>query len=174
MRLIKESFETFGNRVLWLGRSGEDNRALLVIDLNDILLEFPNTSAVLKVRPPGENTAFPATSEFNNGKLYCNITDSITAIEGRSELQLCLISQKGVTVKTAIASAVTDRSLDDGGLPPDPVKSWIEHAELTRTKTEDAAKKAEDAAKKAEDAIGSGGNIKIDILTNKDLEELLQ
>lgn len=172
MRAIEETFETFGKRVLWLGYSGEDDRALLVIDLHDILQEFPNVSAVLKIRPPGERTAYPVIAKVEDEKLCCSITDSMTAIEGRSELQLSLVSPDGVTVKTAIAAAEISRSLSEGGEPPDPVENWIENAELTRQATEEAAKKANDAAKRAEDAAGIGGNI--EALTNEDLEGLLK
>lgn len=60
MRSIDETFETFGKRVLWLGYAGEEDRSTLIVDLHDILLEFPGATAVLKVRPPDEKAAYPS------------------------------------------------------------------------------------------------------------------
>lgn len=171
MRSIDETFETFGKRVLWLGYAGEEDRSTLIVDLHDILLEFPGATAVLKVRPPDEKAAYPAITETIDDKLYWSIGDSDTAKEGRGELQLSLISPTGSKIKTAVAAMEISRSLPDGGQKPDRIDDWMENAEVARKKAEEAATKATDAAKRAEDAAESGGNIKA--LTNEDLEGLL-
>lgn len=171
MRSIDETFETFGKRVLWLGYAGEEDRSTLIVDLHDILLEFPGATAVLKVRPPDEKAAYPAITETIDDKLHWSIGDSDTAKEGRGELQLSLISPTGSKIKTAVAAMEISRSLPDGGQKPDRIDDWMENAEVARKKAEEAATKATDAAKRAEDAAESGGNIKA--LTNEDLEGLL-
>jgi hypothetical protein len=172
MRFIDETFETFGKRVLWLGYAGEEDRSTLIVDLHDILLEFPGVTAVLKVRPPDEKAAYPAVTETIDDKLHWSISDSDTAKEGRGELQLSLISPTGSKIKTAVAAMEISRSLPDGGKKPDRIDDWMEKAEAARKKAEEAATKATDAAKRAEDAAESVGNVKA--LTNEDLEELLK
>lgn len=172
MRSIDETFEAFGKRVLWLGYAGEEDRSTLIVDLHDILLEFPGATAVLKVRPPGEKAAYPAVTETIDDKLHWSISDSDTAKEGRGELQLSLISPTGSKIKTAVAAMEIGRSLPDGGQKPNGIDNWMENAEVTRKKAEEAATKATDAAKRAEDAAESGGNVKA--LTNEDLEGLLK
>lgn len=171
MRFIDETFETFGKRVLWLGYAGEEDRSTLIVNLYDILLEFPGATAVLKVRPPGEKAAYPAVTETIDDKLHWSIGDSDTAKEGRGELQLSLISPTGSKIKTAVAAMEIGRSLPDGGQKPNGIDDWMENAEVARKKAEEAATKATDAAKRAEDAAESGGNVKA--LTNEDLEGLL-
>lgn len=144
----------------------------MIVDLHDILLEFPGAIAVLKVRPPDEKAAYPAVTETIDDKLHWSISDSDTAKEGRGELQLSLISPTGSKIKTAVAAMEISRSLPDGGQKPDRIDDWMEKAEAARKKAEEAATKATDAAKRAEDAAESVGNVKA--LTNEDLEELLK
>ena len=134
MRSIDETFETFGKRVLWLGYAGEEDRSTLIVDLHDILLEFPGATAVLKVRPPDEKAAYPAVTETIDDKLHWSISDSDTAKEGRGELQLSLISPTGSKIKTAVAAMEISRSLPDGGQKPDRIDDWMEKAEAARKK----------------------------------------
>lgn len=134
MRSIDETFETFGKRVLWLGYAGEEDRSTLIVDLHDILLEFPGATAVLKVRPPDEKAAYPAVTETIDDKLHWSISDSDTAKEGRGELQLSLISPTGSKIKTAVAAMEISRSLPDGGQKPDRIDNWMEKAEVARKK----------------------------------------
>ena len=152
MRSIDETFETFGKRVLWLGYAGEEDRSTLIVDLHDILLEFPGATAVLKVRPPDEKAAYPAVTETIDDKLHWSISDSDTAKEGRGELQLSLISPTGSKIKTAVAAMEISRSLPDGGQKPDRIDDWMEKAEVARKKAEDAATKADIATTKANEA----------------------
>ena len=152
MRSIDETFETFGKRVLWLGYAGEEDRSTLIVDLHDILLEFPGATAVLKVRPPDEKAAYPAITETIDDKLHWSIGDSDTAKEGRGELQLSLISPTGSKIKTAVAAMEISRSLPDGGQKPDRIDDWMENAEVARRKAEEAATKANTAASNADTA----------------------
>ena len=152
MRSIDETFETFGKRVLWLGYAGEEDRSTLIVDLHDILLEFPGATAVLKVRPPDEKAAYPAITETIDDKLHWSISDSDTAKEGRGELQLSLISPTGSKIKTAVAAMEISRSLPDGGQKPDRIDDWMEKAEAARKKAEEAATKADTATTKANEA----------------------
>ena len=152
MRSIDETFETFGKRVLWLGYAGEEDRSTLIVDLHDILLEFPGATAVLKVRPPDEKAAYPAITETIDDKLHWSIGDSDTAKEGRGELQLSLISPTGSKIKTAVAAMEISRSLPDGGQKPDRIDDWMENAEVARKKAEEAATKANTAASNADTA----------------------
>ena len=151
MRSIDETFETFGKRVLWLGYAGEEDRSTLIVDLHDILLEFPGATAVLKVRPPDEKAAYPAVTETIDDKLHWSISDSDTAKEGRGELQLSLISPTGSKIKTAVAMEIS-RSLPDGGKKPDRIDDWMEKAEAARKKAEEAASTADTATNKANEA----------------------
>ena len=150
MRSIDETFETFGKRVLWLGYAGEEDRSTLIVDLHNILLEFPGATAVLKVRPPDEKAAYPAVTETIDDKLHWSISDSDTAKEGRGELQLSLISPTGSKIKTAVAAMEISRSLPDGGQKPDRIDDWMENAEAARKKAEEAATKANTAASNAD------------------------
>ena len=152
MRSIDETFETFGKRVLWLGYAGEEDRSTLIVDLHDILLEFPGATAVLKVRPPDEKAAYPAVTETIDDKLHWSISDSDTAKEGRGELQLSLISPTGSKIKTAVAAMEISRSLPDGGKKPDRIDDWMEKAEAARKKAEEAASTADTATNKANEA----------------------
>ena len=155
MRSIDETFETFGKRVLWLGYAGEEDRSTLIVDLHDILLEFPGATAVLKVRPPDEKAAYPAITETIDDKLHWSIGDSDTAKEGRGELQLSLISPTGSKIKTAVAAMEISRSLPDGGQKPDRIDDWMENAEVARKKAEEAATKANTAASNADSATNN-------------------
>ena len=155
MRSIDETFETFGKRVLWLGYAGEEDRSTLIVDLHNILLEFPGATAVLKVRPPDEKAAYPAVTETIDDKLHWSISDSDTAKEGRGELQLSLISPTGSKIKTAVAAMEISRSLPDGGQKPDRIDDWMENAEAARKKAEEAATKANTAAEKADTATSN-------------------
>lgn len=67
MRSIHETFETFGNRILNLGRSGESRRVTVYVDLSKIVNEYPNTSPILKVRAPGTTNAYPAATDYRDG-----------------------------------------------------------------------------------------------------------
>lgn len=162
MRSIDETFETFGKRVLWLGYAGEEDRSTLIVDLHDILLEFPGATAVLKVRPPNEKAAYPAITETIDDKLHWSIDDSDTAKEGRGELQLSLISPTGSKIKTAVAAMEISRSLPDGGQKPDRIDDWMENAEAARKKAEEAATKANTAASNA-DTAASKAEAKADL-----------
>ena len=162
MRSIDETFETFGKRVLWLGYAGEEDRSTLIVDLHDILLEFPGATAVLKVRPPDEKAAYPAITETIDDKLHWSISDSDTAKEGRGELQLSLISPTGSKIKTAVAAMEISRSLPDGGQKPDRIDDWMEKAEAARKKAEEAATKANTAASNA-DTAASKAEAKADL-----------
>ena len=162
MRSIDETFETFGKRVLWLGYAGEEDRSTLIVDLHDILLEFPGATAVLKVRPPDEKAAYPAITETIDDKLHWSIGDSDTAKEGRGELQLSLISPTGSKIKTAVAAMEISRSLPDGGQKPDRIDDWMENAEVARKKAEEAATKANTAASNAD----TKANLANDAATN--------
>lgn len=158
IRSIDETFETFGKRVLWLGYAGEQDRSTLIVNLHDILLEFPGATAVLKVRPPDEKAAYPAVTETIDDKLYWSISDSDTAKEGRGELQLSLISPTGSKIKTAVAAMEISRSLPDGGQKPNGIDDWMENAEVARKKAEEAATKANTAAEKADTATSNANS----------------
>ena len=152
MRSIDETFETFGKRVLWLGYAGEEDRSTLIVDLHNILLEFPGAIGILKIRPPDEKVAYPAVTETIDDKLYWSISDSDTAKEGRGELQLSLISPTGSKIKTAVAAMEISRSLPDGGQKPDRIDDWMENAEVARKKAEEAASNADAKAALANNA----------------------
>ena len=124
----------------------------MIVDLHDILLEFPGATAVLKVRPPDEKAAYPAVTETIDDKLCWSISDSDTAKEGRGELQLSLISPTGSKIKTAVAAMEISRSLPDGGQKPDRIDDWMEKAEVARKKAEEAASNADTKANLANDA----------------------
>lgn len=162
MRSIHETFETFGNRILNLGRSGESRRVTVYVDLSKIANEYPNTSPILKVRAPGTTNAYPAATDYRDGLMAWIISKADTTKEGRGELQLSLVSTDGTIVKTAIAPFEVGQSLSDGGDAPDPIDDWIEKAEVTR-------KEVEEAGKKALEAIDS-----IEFLSDEDLEAILK
>lgn len=117
MRSIYGTFETFGDRILNLGRSGESERVTVYVDLSKIANEYPNSSPILKVRAPGTTNAYPAATEYRDETI----------------------------AKTAIAGFEVGKSLSDGGDAPDPIDDWIERAEVTRKEAEEAGKKALEA-----------------------------
>ena len=170
MREINETFELFGERVLWLGWAGEQQATRVCIDLSEARKAYPNATATLKIRSP-TGTCYPAKTALEGEKLCWAVDASDTTEAGMGEAQISLM-EDGAVIKTAVAITHISPSIQEGGQAPDPVQSWIEAAEATRKQTEEAGEQALKAAQRAEAAADLGANI--DIITVEELEEMLK
>ena len=115
------------DRVIFLGKSGENNARMIRFDVSDWIGEFGGEgTAALLHRRAGDDQPYPARLERNGGAAEWLISsaDVEKAGKGQAELQYIV---GDVVVKSRTYETITDQSLGEGGeVPPDPARPWVE------------------------------------------------
>ena len=120
--------DTFGNRVIRLGKAGEGGRLALVFDTAAWHTQYPYAVVELYVTPP-EGDAYMAMLEKSAEGYVWALTEADTAYPGAGSLELILRdSEEGVTIKSKTVGTFLEASpsQDAPGDPPQAHVPWWE------------------------------------------------
>lgn len=158
------------NRVLHIGRVGENNATKVVFDISKWIEEYGNGEVSLVIEQNGVISLIGTTDpalQFEGNKVTWLVSDAFTKMENRGRCEL-YYSIDNVKVKSVLFDIVVTKSLDGyEEVAPTPYDGWINQLLDASGKVSgavEAAKRAEDAAKKAEEVsistpyIGENGN----------------
>lgn len=156
MRKIAQTLENFGAYALMLGRVGETRATQVTIDMNGIILRYPDAIGSITVKQPN-GKEYPAVVTQTDGMLTWVITGAdIGDKPGTGAAQITVRSADGTIVKTAIATTRVSESLGSPQTPaPEPVQAWVDSAAAQLGKVVQAGTDAANAAKNAETATKS-------------------
>lgn len=144
------------NRVIYLGRRGENLANTIEIDASPMRKEFPECTFLLMVQRPGESSAYSAAIAMDGDVVSWPLTDADTGIagDGCAEMRAMV----GDTIaKTALFRTHIDESMNlpQEETPPAPQKGWLDQALAAQVKAEEAAQSAKHSADTAEATVNA-------------------
>lgn len=156
MKTVPVSLNELKVQGITIGRRDTYGTEQVVFDLAELIDVYGEGSAVLMVKRPGDETAYPATTEQTDGQLIWTVSDIDTAYKGKGECEIFWYVN-GNLAKTVIYPTNVLRDIGETTEePPDAYPTWVDHlTELgaeTLENARKAAKSAEEADLAAEDA----------------------
>ena len=144
------------NRVIYLGRRGENLANTIEIDASPMRKEFPECTFLLMVQRPGESSAYSAAIAMDGDVVSWPLTNADTGIagDGCAEMRAMV----GDTIaKTALFRTHIDESMNlpQEETPPAPQKGWLDQALAAQVKAEEAAQSAKHSADTAEATVNA-------------------
>lgn len=144
------------NRVIYLGRRGENLANTIEIDASPMRKEFPECTFLLMVQRPGESSAYSAAIAIDGDVVSWPLTNADTGIagDGCAEMRAMV----GDTIaKTALFRTHIDESMNlpQEETPPAPQKGWLDQALAAQVKAEEAAQSAKHSADTAEATVNA-------------------
>lgn len=144
------------NRVIYLGKRGENLANTIEIDASPMRKEFPECTFLLMVQRPGESSAYSATITTDGNIVSWPLTNADTGIagDGCAEMRAMV----GDTIaKTALFRTHIDESMNlpQEETPPAPQKGWLDQALAAQVKAEEAAQSAKNSADTAEATVNA-------------------
>lgn len=144
------------NRVIYLGRRGENLANTIEIDASPMRKEFPECTFLLMVQRPGESSAYSAAITMDGDVVSWPLTNADTGIagDGCAEMRAMV----GDTIaKTALFRTHIDESMNlpQEETPPAPQKGWLDQALAAQVKAEEAAQSAKNSADTVEATINA-------------------
>lgn len=123
---MNEPIYAAGQKMLILGRKGENGVRRIIFDVKEWAEEFGAGTLTLAVRRPDDEEALPVASQTGNTTLVWTITNADTAQEGRGEAEL-IYTVNDVEAKSEIWTTQILRSIRLGGdEPPEPYEEWVD------------------------------------------------
>ena len=116
------------DRVILLGRLGENEYTRVEFDVAAWLEEMPTATISLYNQRSGDTTAYPIAQtglDLDGTKLYWTITNTELSAEGSGRCEL-VATVGDVIAKSTIYQTRVLNALDGAGDPPDPWDSWQE------------------------------------------------
>lgn len=132
-------------KIINLGRAGENLATTVVFDVSSWIEEFGENGTFSLFVQQGTNEYYLQTVTGPlNGKVKWNITNNNTAIVGLGKCELSYTktsNQDNIVVKSMIYDIMVTNALDIGeeGEMPDPIQSWIDHANEVLAEVQDTA-----------------------------------
>lgn len=111
-----------------LGYAGENKAREIAIDISPLARAWPELTARLVARRPGESDVYPCATRCEGDVLYWLVTGSDTALPGYGEARVQMIGEDGRIAKSAIVQTVIKGGMEGEmrSEPPPAVKPWID------------------------------------------------
>ena len=143
-----------------IGRRGTYNTEEIVFDLTYLVDAFGLGSAVLMVKRPMDNTAYPAVAEQDGSTLTWTVSDTDTNYKGHGECELFWYVDGGLA-KSIIWSLTILRDIGTTTEePPEPYPTWIDSLTALGAETLQNAQDAAQSASEAEQSATGAGEAK--------------
>lgn len=143
-----------------IGRRGTYNTEKIVFDLTYLVDAFGLGSAVLMVKRPMDNTAYPAVAEQDGSTLTWTVSDTDTNYKGHGECELFWYVDGGLA-KSIIWSLTILRDIGTTTEePPEPYPTWIDSLTALGAETLQNAQDAAQSASEAEQSATGAGDAK--------------
>jgi len=137
-------------RVLNLGYVGENEHTQIVIDCTEVLLDYPQATCSMVVKPP-RGDLYPVMPTKSGNTFIWEITASDVVYAGSGQIQLTFYNGEEI-IRSDIGSTKVAASLETTGDAPEPLQNWMDAAEETaRQIAEDAAEGVVDDLADAKD-----------------------
>lgn len=137
-------------RVLNLGYVGENEHTQIVIDCTEVLLDYPQATCSMVVKPP-RGDLYPVMPTKSGNTFIWEITASDVVYAGSGQIQLTFYNGEEI-IRSDIGSTKVAASLETTGDAPEPLQNWMDAAEETaRQIAEDAAEDVVDDLADAKD-----------------------
>jgi len=126
-------------KVIQLGRLGENEARIIRFPLEDVKKEYPNATFTLLNKRPGDPAGYPVIGvQIDGDYLLWTVQSADVAHRGNGECEL-IACQDNVIVKSYIYTTFTDNALDGSGNPPEPWESWVQQVKEEADRAEAAA-----------------------------------
>lgn len=126
MKTIQINLSDLGNRIINIGRVGENLYTQVKINAISVFDDYPNAVATMVVSPPG-GESYPGTITREGIMLIWNLTASDLIHNGSGRIQLTFTNGDEV-IKTAIGETSCLESLNPDGEVPEPIENWLTEA----------------------------------------------
>ena len=157
-----------GTQNIIIGRRGTYDTEQVVFDVSYLADTYGDGVAVLMVKRPVDDTAYPATTTQDGDTVTWVITATDTSYKGHGECELFWYVNEALAKSVIYTIAVLRDIGETTQEPPDPYEDWVDTltelgaetlanaqaAERAQTAAETAQGKAEDAQTAAETAQG--------------------
>ena len=154
MKTVPVSLNELKVQGISIGRRDTYGTEQVVFDLTELIDVYGEGSAVLMVKRPGDETAYPAATDQEDGKLLWTVSDIDTAYKGKGECEIFWYVD-GNLAKTVIYPTNVLRDIGETTEePPDAYPTWVDHLASLGAETLENARKAaesENNAKVSED-----------------------
>ena len=110
-----------------LGYAGENKAREIAMDISPLTRAWPELTAQLVARRPGESEVYPCATRREGDVLYWLVTGSDTALPGYGEARVQMIGEDGRVAKSAIVQTVIKGGME-GEMrtdPPPAITPWI-------------------------------------------------
>ena len=144
----------FKDKVIELGRLGENDARIIQFNVSDVLKEHPDAEFTVNNRRPTDGAAYPVDGDYvtvEEGFLYWTIKNPDLSAEGIGECEI-VATEGDAVCKSEIYRTKIEKALDGSGSVPEPWESWVEQVKGYTDRAEDAAEDAEDSAEAAKDS----------------------
>lgn len=142
-----------------IGRRGTYQTEQIVFDISYLIEAFGNGSAVLMVKRPPDEAAYPATTERSGSNVIWTVSESDTYAKGHGEAELFWYVESGLAKSVIYSISILRDIAETTTDPPEDFPNWIEQLTELGAETLENAEKAEqsaiDASQSAEDAAES-------------------
>lgn len=142
-----------------IGRRGTYQTEQIVFDVSYLVEAFGDGSAVLMVKRPPDDAAYPATVERSGSNLIWTVSESDTYAKGHGEAELFWYVDGGLAKSVIYSISILRDIAETTTEPPEDFPNWIEQlTELgaeTLENAQAAAQSATDAEESATDAAQS-------------------
>lgn len=139
-----------------IGRRGTRGTEQISFDVSYLIDTFGDGTAVLMVKRPGGDAAYPATTERSENLVVWTVSDTDTSYKGHGECELFWYVDDALAKSVIYAVTILRDIGETTATPPDAYETWIDTLTALGAETlhnaEDAAQSAEDAAQSAADA----------------------
>lgn len=128
MREINLTFDSFANRVLPIGITGENYALRVCIDCTDVFSEYANGHAALVVTPPA-GTAYPGDIITVENTVIWEIKEIDLQAPGRGSAVLSIVNNSGTVLIQSTATTVIYGTVPSDVIP-DQVEDWLKAASV--------------------------------------------
>lgn len=146
-----------------IGRRDTYGTEQVVFDLSELIETYGAGSAVLMVKRPSDETAYPAaTTEQNETSLVWTVSEIDTAVKGRGECEVFWYVESNLAKSVIFPLSILRDIGETTEEPPDAYQTWVDTLTALGGETQEnarqAAESAENAAQSAESAATSEHN----------------
>ena len=154
MKIVPVSVDELKVQGITIGRRDTYGTEQVVFDLSELMATYGDGSAVLMVKRPVDETAYPATTEQTEGQLIWTVSDIDTAYKGKGECEIFWYVDRNLAKTVIFPTSVLRDIGETTEEPPDAYPTWIDHLTGLGAETLENARKAaesENNAKVSED-----------------------
>ena len=149
MKTVPVSVDELKVQGITIGRRDTYGTEQVVFDLADLIATYGDGSAVLMVKRKLDETAYPATTEQEDGKLLWTVSNIDTAYKGRGECEIFWYVEGNLAKSVIFPLSILRDIGETTEEPPDAFENWVDNLTALGAETLENARKAAESENNA-------------------------